>query len=107
MTVVYRDVFRRRSDGLYTTMEVGERLDYPIDWSPWLSKQGGGDQLGSSVWSVPSPLIMSQADFTLTMSVCWIDGQNAIKGKRYLIVNTIVTAPGGREADQSFWLEIT
>lgn len=105
--VVYRDVFRRRSDGLYTTIAVGEKLDYPIDWGPWLSKQGGGDQLGASVWTVPAPLVMVSSDFTLTMAVAWIDAENAVKGKRYHIVNAIVTAPGGREANQPFWLEIT
>jgi len=103
-TTVIRDEVKRRSDGYYWNKLATEELDYPIDWSPWLAKQGLNEVISVSQWVVPAGLTLEREDLTETMSVAWLSGGTG--GRRYLIENTITTS-GGRIATQRFWLEIT
>ena len=105
MTTRYRDEIRVRSDGIYIRKRMHEELDYPIDYSPWLAKQGpDGDVIASSIWEFPEGITVISTDQGETTTSCWIAG--GTPGHSYKIVNRIVTYPGGREAEQVFFIEI-
>ena len=70
-------------------------LDYSIEWSRWL----GGDEIGTSDWSVPEPLTKIADTKTTTKTTVWLSGGAA--GQSYTVTNRITTT-GGRTEDRSF-----
>lgn len=81
--------------------DPGSVLDYVIDWSQWLPE---GDVIGSSSFTVPAELTITDESFDDISATVWLSG--GVLGKTYKITNQIVTSPGGRQDERSFKLKI-
>ena len=69
-------------------------LDYTVDWSDWL----GSDTIQTSAWIVPTGITEDSNSNTTTTATIWLSG--GTRGKKYEIVNRIVTA-GSRTDDRT------
>lgn len=81
------------------TKDPDAKLDYKIDWSPWLE----GDTITTSEWNIPTALTASGQSNTGTDATIFLQGGK--KGETYTVTNRITTS-GGRIDDRSFTLEI-
>jgi hypothetical protein len=84
------------------TKDKDAKLDYGVDWSAWL----GTDTIVASTWTVEGPgsaLILSDDDFSPTITSFWLDGGTT--GQSYTLTNHITTA-AGREDDRSITVSI-
>ena len=75
------------------------RLDYPIDWSPFL----GADPIASSIWILPDDLNLENDSFSDYLTVAWISG--GVLDNVYLVTNRVTTV-GGRIDDRSIQITI-
>lgn len=74
-----------------------DNLDYTIDWTADL----GAENIVTSTWTIPSPLVGSAQTNTTKKATTWISGGDL--GASYLIINTITTS-GGHTYSQPFTL---
>ena len=72
---------------------------YTLDWSRWLA----GDQIQSSVWTIPAGLASVDQQQTPTSTRVKLSGGTL--GEQYTITNTITTVQGETE-DCSLYLRI-
>lgn len=78
------------------------RLDYVIDWSPWLAPNG--DSISSaSAPGVPAGITVTSTTWTATSTATWIEGGSV--GSSYDITVRIVTV-GGRTDDRTITIVI-
>lgn len=78
-------------------------LDYVVDWGRpgWLPT---GDVIDTSDFTCADPGITIQSDdHDDTTATVWLAGGTA--GVTYLVVNHIVTTPGGREDDRTLYIK--
>ena len=76
-----------------------EKLDFGIDWSSALD----GDEIVSSVWTVPTGLTEGVSSYTATMTTIWLMGGTL--DADYSVHNRITTL-GGRIRDQTCTLKV-
>lgn len=75
--------------------DPGEKLDYPITWSDYLTE---GETISSSAWSLPSGITQDSVSSTTTSATIWLTG--GTHGEEYLVTNQITTS-AGRIAERS------
>lgn len=78
------------SGGCFFTKQVGEKLDFTINWAPEL----GIDTISISSWTVPDGIIQASPSpsKTNTTSTIWVSGGSM--GEEYDLVNEITTDAG-------------
>lgn len=62
--------------------------EYSIDWT----KKLAGDSIVSSTWQVPADLLEGNKSHTANTATIWLSG--GIDGRRYVLVNRVVTQQG-------------
>src|SRR4051812_35985536 len=79
------------------------KLDYPFDWTRWLTPLG--DTIASVVWVAEAPLIVDgvKSGNDTTHATAWVSGGTV--GKKHRLTCRITTA-AGRIEDRSIFLEI-
>jgi hypothetical protein len=77
------------------------RLDYSVDWTPFLTSVA--DTADTFAWVAPSGLTLADASATGTLHTVVISGGQLHQS--YVVTSRVTTA-GGRIQDQSFTLEI-
>lgn len=76
-------------------------LDYPFDWSPYLT-QLGGDTIASSQFIADSGIMVeSDAILDPQHTIVWLSG--GTRNARYAVTNRVVTA-GGRTDDFTIYV---
>jgi len=75
-------------------------LDYKVDWSDWLTD---GETITTSTWTVPSGITEDSDTHDDDSATIWLSGGTA--GKRYTVINHIVTT-AGREDDRSIVISV-
>lgn len=68
-----------------------ENKDYVIDWTLDLN----GDTIDTSTWIVPSGLVQGSESKTSNQTKIWLSG--GVEGKKYRVINRIVTSAGRTE----------
>ena len=79
------------------------RLDYSMNWAPWLPD---GDTIDVSTWSIePVGPTLSSASVSVSGLVATVYVEGATEGETYILTNHIVTI-GAREDDRSVKLKV-
>ena len=88
--------FRTDREGSYIVKDPQARLDFSIDWGPWMSS---GDTIVTSTWTVETVtgdgvnnLDNYQNVIDTANSVTTVYLQKGVAGHNYRVTNTIVTA---------------
>lgn len=76
-------------------------LDYPFDWSDWLTPLG--DSISSVVWTLDPSLTLASSSFTGSVATPFISGGAA---GTTVSVACKVTTVGGRTDERTIWLKI-
>ena len=78
------------------------KLDYSINWAPWLVK-AGNDAIQASEWIAPAGISATGETFTSTRTTIWLQGGEL--GQEYDLINRITTV-GGRIEDCTIRIKI-
>lgn len=89
-------------DGITYNKDPDDTLDFPFDWSLWLT-ESGGDTIGSVTVTVSSGLTMGSVTFTTTAVIAWVSGGTA--GEVYTISCKVTTA-GGRIKERTIRVKV-
>ena len=88
--------FRTDREGSYIVKDPQARLDFSIDWSPWIES---GDSIATSTWAVETVTgdgadninnYQNTIDTVNHKTTVWLE--KGVSGHNYRVTNTIVTA---------------
>ena len=74
--------------------DLNAKLDYTVDWSPWLEDQS--DTIASVVVTPSSGLTVTSQSNTTTTATAWVTIDSGVSKGRLLTLAFRITTAGGR-----------